>query len=186
MIKSDDEEDVSQENADNAAVPVYRARLVHSDEKEDGPQEVHNDEVHDDESDDGFGGYGQLFQRIYDAIYAYGGVDKVNGEEVSSDDPLLDEVLYEPGGLNGPPLDPEHREDPNYDPENQEDEAFEEESNIPDLGSMGESEDFDFYGSHDTGDGEDEGELEWNVQDIFVMDDQVGEDGYETSSEYGF
>ena len=55
MIKSD--EDAKD------AIPVYWARLVQSDEEEDGPQEVHNDE-----SDDGFGGYRQLFQGIDDTI----------------------------------------------------------------------------------------------------------------------
>ena len=40
----------------------------------------------------------------------------------------MDEALYEPGGLYGPPADPEHGPDPDYDSEEQEDEAFESKS----------------------------------------------------------
>ena len=83
--------------------------------------------------DEDYGCCGQLLQGIDDTIYAYGGDNEVNG--FNSDYDPLEEALYKPGGLYGPPADP----DPDYDPEDQEDEAFESEY-IPDLDFESESE----------------------------------------------
>ena len=69
--------------------------------------------------DEDYGCCGQLVQGINDTIYAYGGDNEVNG--FNSDYDPLEEALYKPGGLYGPPADPEHAPNSDYDPEDQED-----------------------------------------------------------------
>ena len=47
LIRSDEEEDIPQEKAKSINVPVYKARLVESDEDEKlGAQEVRDEQVH--------------------------------------------------------------------------------------------------------------------------------------------
>ena len=140
-------------------------------------------------SDDGFGGYGievEVANYVDDTIHAYeGGED--NGEAVSSDDPLIEEMV---DAVNEAHTDPK-QDNPDHDPKKQ-DESSEEGNNIPDLTSSGDSEDDFVFELIKKEEIEEEEEMDQVyevydpvVQEMLVMEDQEeqGEDGNVTSSD---
>ena len=196
MIRSD-EEDIPKEKAKKVnvpinkagnlvsrqakktKVPIYKARLVESDEEVFiGPQEVREEQVH------GEGIEVEVANYFDDTVHAYeGGED--NGKAVSSDDPMIEEMV---DAVDEAPMDPK-QDDPDHDPEKQ-DESSAEGNNIPDLTSSGESEDDFLFEMIEKEEVEEEMDPVYEVydpivQEMLVMEDQEeqGEDGYVTSSD---
>ena len=157
--------------AKKTKVPIYKARLVESDEEVFiGPQVVREEQVH------GEGIEVEVANYVDDTVHAYeGGED--NGKAVSSDDPMIEEMV---DAVDEAHTDPK-QDDPDHDPEN----------NIPDLTSSGESEDdfvFEMIEKEEIEEEEMDPVYEVYdpiVQEMLVLEDQEeqGEDGYITSSD---
>ena len=170
---------LASRQAKKTNVPIYKARLVESDEEVlIGPQEVREEQVH------GEGIEVEVANYIDDTVHAYeGGED--NGKAVSSDDPLIEDMV---DMVDEAHTDPK-QDDPDHDPKKQ-DASSEEGNNIPDLTSSGDSEDDFVFELIEKEEIEEEMDPVYEVydpvvQEMLVMEDQEeqGEDGYITSSD---